>query len=157
MRLPLLLAALVLAPAAALASPPPPPEFVSRAGAVLADDLTPQTFDAYAAAFADDLHVFVDGREVAPDKATWLQAEKRLLGKVERHVLGGALGRDNLLLVDEYDDRSDVPPNPNFLADPRFVTRALRFSFGPDHLVHELRIVQGGGFWMSAASLRPGR
>jgi hypothetical protein len=130
------------------APPPPAPDYISRAARTLIATPSEQTFDSYASSFADDVRVFVDGREVASDKRSWLELEKARLGRVERRIVGYALGSDNVLVVDEFDDRSALPGRPGLLFDPRFVTRAARYQFGPDHLIHELRFVQGGGFWM---------
>ena len=150
MRANLLAVVLTLLPFAARAAPPPPPpEFIDNAARVLSADLTPQNFEDHANLFADDLHVFEDGRLIASNKSLWLDRERGQLGKVERHLIGYAEGRDNVLIVDEFDDRSGLPVRPGLLFDPRFVTRAVRYSFGEDHLVHEVRLVQGGGFWMS--------
>lgn len=150
MRLSLLVACLALMPFTARASPPPPPpEFIGNAAGALSADLTPQSFNAYADVLADDLHVFRDGDLVASSKSSWLAIERALLGKVERHLIGYAEGRDNVLIVDEFDDRSGLPVRPGLLLDPRFVTRAVRYQFGQDYLVHEIRLVEGGGFWMS--------
>src|ERR1700735_2945829 len=75
-RLHLLAACLAVLPGAALASPPPPPpRYIDNAAVALSADLTPQSFDAYAAIFADDLHVFVDERLLASDKTSWLALE----------------------------------------------------------------------------------
>jgi len=151
MRLSLLAACLALSLSAALASPPPPPpDYINSAVEALSADLTPQTIDAYAATFADDLHVFQDGRLIAAGKASWLGLERGRLGKVERHVIGYAEGRDSILIVDEFDDRSSSPVRPGLLFDPRFITRAARYQFGQDHLIHEIRFLQGDGFWISA-------
>lgn len=142
---------LALSLGAALASPPPPPpEYVNNATETLLGELTPKTIDVYASLFADDLHVFQDGRLIAAGKAAWLALERDRLGKVERHVIGHAEGRDNILIVDVFDDRSGLPVRPGLLFDPRFITRAARYQFGSDRLIHEIRFVEGGGFWISA-------
>lgn len=147
-RLGLLVACLALLPSTVLASPPPPPpEYIDSATRVLTVELRAQNFIAYSAVFADDLRVFIDGRQVASDKCSWLGLEKTRLGKVERRLVGYAEGVDDILIVDEFDDRSGLPTDPGLLFDPRFVTRSARYQFGPDRLVHEIRFVQGGGFW----------
>jgi hypothetical protein len=99
----------------------------------------------YAALFADDLHVFLNDNEIVQDKAAWITSQKARLGKVDRNVIGYSEGQDSVLVVDQYDDRSALPIRPGLIFDSRFVTRAERYQFGPDHLIHEVRMVQGGG------------
>jgi hypothetical protein len=156
MRLILIAVWIALLPAFAFAAPPPPPpDFIFEAAKTLTTELNQQTFDAYSALLADDLHVYVDDRQAASDKFSWLTIEKARLGKVERHFIGVAEGRDNILVVDEFDDRSGLPVRPGLLFDPRFITRAARYQFGSDHMVHEIRFVQGGGFWISMRGSAP--
>lgn len=142
-----MVAALALMPAdAALASPgPPPPAYIVDIAAHLVVTQTPATFERYAADLAGDLTVWVDGKEVASSKAAWLALERHRLGKVDRRALGYVAGRDSILIIDQFDDRSDLPDDPNMLFDPRYETRALRYRFGPDHLIHEIRIVETDG------------
>jgi hypothetical protein len=153
MRLCFLATCLVLSLNVAAASPPPPPpEYFGNVAKTLVGDLTPQSIDVYASLFADDLHVFQDERLIVAGKASWLAQERARLGKVERHVIGYAEGSDTILIVDLFDDRSRLPVGP--LYDSRFITRAVRYQFGSDHLIHEIRFLEGGGFWTSAT---PGR
>jgi hypothetical protein len=112
---------------------------------------TAATFDLYAADLASDLTVWIDGKEIAASKASWLAQERHRLGKVDRHVLGYVPGYDSILVFDQFDDRSDVRDGPNAVYDARYKTRALRYRVGPDHLVHEIRIVEADGIMHAAA------
>lgn len=129
------------------ASPgPPPPEYIMAGAAHLVPTPTATTFDGYVAEFAPDVTVTVNGETVARDKAAWVRAERQRLGKVDRRVLNYTPGWDSILVLDQYDDRSDVPPG--VLADPRYRTRAIRYAFGDDHLIHAIRIVETEGLMM---------
>jgi hypothetical protein len=151
MRASILVCCLAILPEIAVPSPPPPPpEYIDNIARELVENLTPQTFKAYSANFADNLRVFVDGRELAADRKTWLTLERDRLGKFSRRVIGYAEGQDNILVVDEFDDISGCPANS--LCDPRLITRAARYKFGPDHLIHELRFVQGGDILIPPSS-----
>ena len=148
MRATLLLVSLALLPFAARAAPPPPPpEFIDNAAQALSADSSAQSFATYSNLFADDLRVFQDGHLLSSDKKSWLSGEQARLGNVERLLIGVAEGYDNVLIVERVDDRSSLPVGPGLLFDARFVTRAVRYGFGDDHLIHEVRIVQGGGYW----------
>jgi hypothetical protein len=144
---PLLLATFLFLAArpASAAPPPPPPGYIADAAQALMEDVTPQNFEVYAAAFASDLHVFLNDREIAPNKAAWIALQRSRLGKVDRSVIGHSEGWDSVFIVGQYDDRSGLPVGQGLIFDPRFVTRAERYQFGPDHLIHELRMIQGGG------------
>ncbi|EGY00939.1 hypothetical protein AZA_76218 [Nitrospirillum viridazoti Y2] len=142
-----------LAAEIAIAAPgPPPPSFILEMTKQISSTQTPATFERYAALLADDLVVTVDGKQVAADKAAWLAAERHRLGKVDRHLLGYVPGRDTILVFDEYDDRSDLPPGP--LSDSRYLTRALQYVLGDDHLIHCIRIVQSDGILWSTPRRR---
>src|SRR5206468_7958036 len=99
---------------------------------------------------ADDVQEYVNDRLVAAGKANWLRywATPRISGG--RVLAYSPDWRDNgtLMIVDEYDtvDRSKLPSM--FLADPRFTSRATRYEFGPDHKIHSIRSLVGGGFWI---------
>lgn len=116
---------------------------------VVAPTLTTATFDAYAKLLADDLTVTVDGKAVAADKAAWLAAERHRLGKVDRTMVAHVEGYDTLLVIDRYDDRSDLPDRPGLLFDPRYLIRAVQYQTGSDHLVHAIRIVQSPGLLLT--------
>lgn len=140
-------AALCLAQAdTAQASPgPPPPDYITEIARDVVPTQTAATFDRYAGDLADDLTVWIDGEEIASSKATWLTLERHRLGKVDRRVLGYAKGYESILVIDQFDDRSDLPDNPGAIFDPRFKTRAVQYQFGPDHIVHAIRISQTDG------------
>lgn len=130
----------------AFASPgPPPPEYIINAARQVIPTQTAATFGQYAAELANDLTVWVNDKEVASDKATWLALERHRLGKVDRRVLGYVEGYDSVLVIDRYDDRSDLPEDSHAIFDPRYKTRAVRYRFGPDHLVHVIRIIETDG------------
>ena len=54
----------------------------------------------------------------------------------------------SLMIVDQFDmvDRSNLPPD--FLADPRFETRATLYEFGADHKIRAIPMLVGTGFWI---------
>lgn len=140
----MLLAFLTLLPRPVSASPPPPPpEYVDQMAKVLVTD--PTSFDSFAALFSDDLKVFVNGRQVASDKATWLAFERIHLAHERRRVIGHSESPTEIVVVDVFDDLTGVPANME--VDPRPITRTIRCVVGLDQLIHELDIVQGGSFW----------
>ena len=128
--------------------PPPPPAFLDDIAKQLSVTQTPASFGSYARLFADDLTVTLDGHIIAASKADWLASERSRLGKVDRSVYGYAEGRDNILIFDRYDDRSDehCPPGHECVFDPRYHARAVKYQLGPDQLVHAITIVQSDGF-----------
>ena len=144
----LLFATSSLASATAASPPPPPPSFIDDVARQLVPTQTPATFDRYASLLADDLTVTLDGKRIATSKAGWLAIERSRLGKINRSVYGYAEGRDNLLVFDRYDDRSDehCPEAHTCAFDPRYHARAVQYELGPDHLVHSIRIMQSDGF-----------
>jgi hypothetical protein len=142
--------ALGLASGPALASPPPPPPaFVDQIAEQLVPTPTPGNLDRYAALFAGDLKVTVNGKEIAADKGAWLEVVRNRLGKVDRYVYGYAEGSDSILVMDRFDDRSDehCPPGGTCVFDPRWHSRAVRYEIGSDHLVHAIRIVESDGIF----------
>lgn len=135
---------------AALASPgPPPPDYIVEAARQLVPTQTAATFDRYADELAKDVTVSSDGTLIASGKAAWLALERHRLGKIDRRVLGYVDGYDSILVIDQFDDRSDVPDNPHAIFDPRYKTRALQYRFGADHKVHAIRITQTDGIMRS--------
>ncbi len=116
-----------------------------RAGKADRSQPTASSFDDYAAAFAPELAVTLNGKLISSTKAAWIAAERHRLGKVDRFVVAFAEGYDALLVIERYDDRSDLPSSPAMLFDPRYKARALRYGVGPDHLVHTIRIVETDG------------
>jgi hypothetical protein len=144
----LLFATSMLGSTTAASPPPPPPTFIDDIAKELVRTQTAASFDRYAALLADDLSVTLDGRIIAANKAEWLAMERRRLGKIDRSVYGYAEGRDNILVFDRFDDRSDVHcrQGPTCVFDPRYHARAVQYQFGADHLVHFIRIVQSDGF-----------
>jgi len=124
---------------------PAPPSFIDDLAKQLVPTPTTSSFDRYVAVFADDLTVTIDGRQIARNKVAWVATERHRLGKVDRVVVGFAKGYDALLIIERYDDRSDLPSSPAILFDPRYKARAVRYAVGPDHLVHSIQIVQTEG------------
>ena len=131
------------------APPPPPPEFIDQIAQQLLPTPTLDNFDRYAAPLADDLKVTINGSEVASSKAAWLAIQRQRLGKLDRFVYGYAEGRDNILIMDRFDDRSDehCPSGEACVFDPRWHARALRYKIGADHLVHLIRILETNGIF----------
>jgi len=136
--------------APALASPPPPPPpFVSEAAAILTADIDAASFDRFARLFADDVVAYQGGTTIAAGKSAWLALERGRIGAFHRRVdsysesnmpSNGTSGE--LLVIDEVDP---VAP-ANIVADPRWTTRATLYEFGPDRLIHTVRIIQTQGF-----------
>jgi hypothetical protein len=139
------IASLMGGTAAVASVPPPPPAYIDELAKQIVPTQTVETFDRYASSIADDVTVSVDGKQVAASKTAWIAVERHRLGKVDRHVLGYVEGYDSILVIDRFDDRSDLPTSPNMLFDPRYKTRALQYQFGADHLIHAIRIVQEDG------------
>ena len=130
---------------AVAAPPPPPPIFINEMAKRIVPTQTTRSFDQYADGLADDLTISINGAHVAAGKAAWIAAERHKLGKVDRHVLGFVEGPDSILVIDRYDDRSDLPSSPTLLFDPRYKTRATQYSVGRDHLIHVIRILDVDG------------
>lgn len=132
------------------APPPPPPAYVEDVRALVTAPMKADSVTRLAEYIADDVRWYDNGKLLAAGKAGWLRvqpsakvAPARVIGFSEGWQDGG-----NLLVVDEYDtvDRSNLPPN--FLADPRMVTRATLYQFGSDRRVHVIRTLVGGSFWI---------
>jgi len=126
---------------------PPPPAFIDELAKQIVPTPTTSSFERYVAAFADDLTVSIDGKQIAASKADWVAAERPRLGKVDRFVVGFAEGYDALLVIERYDDRSNLPSSPTMLFDPRYKARAVRYAVGSDHLIHSIQIVQTDGIF----------
>lgn len=144
MRYLALIAALLSVPAIG-APPPPPPSYIGDLARRIVPTQTDATFDDYTNALADDLTVSIDGVSVASGKPAWIAIERHRLGKVDRRVLGYVEGYNAILVIDRFDDRSDLPASSTMLFDPRYKTRAIQYRIGDDHLVHAIRIVQADG------------
>lgn len=144
----LLLTSSMVASSAAASPPPPPPAFMDSVAKQLMQTQTPASFDRYADLLADDLTVTLDGKMIAANKGDWLAIERSRIGKIDRSVYGYAEGRDNLLVFDRFDDRSDehCAQGGACVFDPRYHARAIQYQFGQDNLVHAIRIVQSDGF-----------
>ena len=144
----LFLAALTLASSVAAGPPPPPPSFIDEMAKQLVPTQTSASFDHYAAALADDLTVTLNSKTIAANKADWLTIERTRLGKVDRTVYGYSEGRDTILVFDRFDDLSDehCPHDGTCVFDPRHHSRAVQYQFGPDHLVHAIRILDSDSF-----------
>jgi hypothetical protein len=149
MRMALLVCLFATLPAIAAASPPPPPpEYMQVTASALAARLTPDSFSTYAAKFADDVDVSVNGGEIASGKAAWLSLERARIGKSLRHVIAYSVGGNTIMVLDEFDDMLDCPIGMG--CDPRYITRAALYKIGTDHLIHEVRFLQGGSFLIAA-------
>lgn len=129
--------------------PPPPPEYITDMAKVVAPTLTATSFAAYAKLLGNDLTVTIDGKPVATSKAAWFATERHRLGKVDRTMVAHVEGYDTLLVIDRYDDRSDLPDDPKILFDPRYVIRAVQYQVGDNHLIHTIRIVQSPGLLLT--------
>ena len=134
----------ILCSPAIASPPPPPPQFIDDIARQLIPTPTPESLDKYAGLLANDLKVTINDSEVAASKPAWLAMERERLGKVDRFVYGYAEGRDNILIMDRFDDRSDehCPLGDRCLFDPRWHARAVRYEIGRDHLVHAIRIFE---------------
>ena len=141
-----LLGASALASSTAASPPPPPRAFIDDIAKQLVG--TAARFDDYARLLADDLTVTLNGKTVASNRAQWLAIERDRVGKVDRRVYGYAEGRDDILVIDGVDDRSDerCPQGRTCVFDPRYRARAVQYQLGSDHLIHAIRIVQSDGF-----------
>ena len=137
------------------APPPPPPEYIWQAAKVLTAEKPPGA-SSYAPLFADDVVTLENGKTVADGKAAWLATWSKGSSRYDGHIIGYSEssagyseGGGEILVVDTFDtvDRTGLPPT--FLADPRMATRSTLYQFGPDHLVHYVRIAKTGGFWMT--------
>ncbi|WP_145612359.1 hypothetical protein [Nitrospirillum amazonense] len=138
---------------AVAAPPPPPPLFVLEIAKQVVPTQTAESFDRYAAILADDLTVTTDGKEVARSKHDWLVDERRRIGRVDRQVIGHSEGYRSILVVDRYDDQSDLPPGP--LYHDHYLTRAVQYELGDDQLVHAIRIVQSGMIFFNGCKHLP--
>jgi hypothetical protein len=125
------------------APPPPPPAFIDGIARQLVATPSSGNFDGYAALLGSDLEVTLNGKRVASGKPAWLAIERQRLGKVDRFVYGYAEGRDNVLIMDRFDDRSDehCPSGSGCVFDPRWHARAVRYDIGADHLIHAIHIL----------------
>lgn len=133
------------------APPPPPPAFVDEIARQLIPTPSAANFERYAALLAADLKVTLNGKEVASTKPAWLAMERHRLGKVDRFVYGYAEGRDNILIMDRFDDRSDEHcwSGSGCQFDPRWHARAVRYDIGADHLVHAIRILDADSIFQT--------
>lgn len=145
-RLLAVVAALFLSSAIAASPPPPPSDHILAASKILVPTQTVATFASYGREFAGDVTVWKNGKRMMAGAGAWLASERARLGKVDRRVIGFSESDDAILVLDEVDDRSDLPDVPGALFDPRYVTRATLYRFGGDRLVHEVRILETGSF-----------
>lgn len=132
------------------APPPPPPSYVMDVAHLLTRQESAGTIAQLSGFVAGDVREYVNDKLVARGKADWARYW------ATAHISAGrvlALSPDwrdsgSLMIVDEYDtvDRSNLPPN--FVADPRMTSRATLYQFGPDHKIHVIRTIVGGGFWI---------
>jgi hypothetical protein len=132
------------------APPPPPPSYVMDVAHLLTNQEDTGTIARLSNFVADDVRAYVNDKLVADGKANWTR-----YWAPARHSLGGVLAyspdwraNGSLMIVDEYDtvNRADLPPG--FVADPRYTSRATLYQFGPDHKIHAIRTIVGGGFWI---------
>jgi hypothetical protein len=101
---------------------------------------------------AEDVRVYVNDKLVADGKAEWIRYSASAhisLGRVLAYSAGWG-SNATLMIADAYDtvDRSNLPPN--FIADPRPISRATLYQFGPDHKIHAIRAIVGGQFWIKS-------
>lgn len=139
--------------------PPPPPQYVSEIAQALLPNQTVATFDRYADLMSNDIKVTIDGSVIADGKQQWLRIERERLGKVLRRPIayaeGGVENRDgafylNIMVIDQFDDQSDIDPNSSAASEPRYATRAVKYSIGDDRLIHAIDILQSGSFLKAA-------
>jgi hypothetical protein len=146
-----LLVSIIGFPAAPLqstdAAPPPPPQAYVRAVAdLLTENETANTLEQLSSYVADDVRAFVNDKLVSDGKADWLRhyvpAPNRPMA-----VSAGWQNNGSLMLVDVVDsvDRSEL--SRGFIADPDYLSRVTLYQFGPDHEIHAIRTLVGGGFW----------
>ena len=148
------LSVMVSLPALA-APPPPPPEYIWQATKVLTAEKPPAAAN-YAPLFADDVVTLEDGKTIADGKAARLAAWSKGSSRYNGHIIrysessaGDSEGGGEILVVDTFDTVDRTGLRPTFLADPRMATRSTLYQFGPDHLVHYVRIAKTDGFWMT--------
>ena len=149
MRFFAILAVAVLACPAAASPPPPPPPYVSQAATILAGNTVDAASDGYAALFANDVVVDLNGNAIAAGKAASLQLIQSRLSKFHRRIDGYTLASmpepgssGELLVIDEVDP---VAP-ADMVADARWTTRATLYQFGSEGHIHHVRIVEAAGF-----------
>jgi hypothetical protein len=152
MRVPAILLSLALASSAAASPPPPPAEFVMKSAELLAGDVDAASIDRWSALFANDVVASVNGTLLVRGKAEWVALARANIGKFNRRLDGYTMSSapsegtaGELLVVDEVDQVP--PPIPNAIFDPRWSTRATLYGFGPDHLIHTVRILEAKGFF----------
>jgi hypothetical protein len=103
--------------------------------------------------FGDDVVAFENGATIAKGRAEWLKWRARATpagpGRTIGYSEGYMEGPPSVLIVDMYDtvDRAKVPPT--WMVDPSIATRATLYEFGPDHLIHVIRILRTPGFWVT--------
>jgi hypothetical protein len=143
---------------AALASPPPPPPEYIWADAKVLIAPTGSENAKLASLFADDVTAFQNGAVVAKGRTAWLKwrakvwsGSDRVLGFSESSAASSDSGGD-VMVVDTFDTVDRANLTPGFVADPRWATRSTLYQFGPDHLIHFVRISRIGGFWMTPPS-----
>ena len=100
---------------------------------------------------ADDVRAYLNDKLVADGKPNWIRysaSAGRTFGRVLAYSPDWR-ANGSLMIVDEYDtiDRTKLPPN--VVADPRLTSRAQLDEFGPDHKLHTIRSLVGGGFWIT--------
>lgn len=151
---------LFLLSASALASPPPPPEpAVHELAQKLLAPLTKDTFDGFADLLSNKLSVTIDGSTVARSKDEWLSIERRRLGKTHQYLIALAEGGGEtcegvfyktVMVIDKFEDRSDIDPSDLTVYDPRPITRAIKYRIGDDDLIHAIDMLQGGPYLSTA-------
>lgn len=121
--------ALAALPAVA-APPPPPPSYVAEVAKLLNGSENASTTDLLAKHVANDVRVYVNDTLVADNKAAWTR-RYALLQRQHGSALAYSEGwKDggSLMIADQFDtvDRSNLPQD--FVADPRYATRAVFIS-----------------------------
>ncbi|MGN6850465.1 MAG: hypothetical protein ACTHJK_13495 [Sphingomicrobium sp.] len=131
-------------------SPPPPPAWVTVEADLIALDkgVDPTAGEQLSHFVANDVRVYINDKLVADGKADWLRhfgpapiGHGRVVASS-----GNWHANDSLMVVEQFDsvDRSKVPPD---VADSGSLSRVTLYRFGPDHKIHAIRTLIGGGAW----------
>jgi hypothetical protein len=132
-------------------SPPPPPAWVTVEADVVALDkgVDPTVAEQLSHFVADDVRAFINDKLVAEGKADWL-----------RHYGPAPIGRgrvvacsgnwqanDSLMVVEQFDSVGRSKLAAGAVTDSGRLSRVTLYQFGPDHRIHAIRTLLGGGEW----------
>lgn len=132
-------------------SPPPPPAWVTVESDLVALDkgIDPTAAEQLSYFVADDVRTYLNDKLVAVGKADWL-----------RHYGPAAVGRgrvvacsgnwqtnDSLIVVEQFDSVGHSKLAAGGVADSGHLSRVTLYQFGPDHKIHAIRTLIGGGAW----------